>query len=501
MCLDEKSLAVLEQFKQDHAEYEETVETETSAEMNENETRQKTAKGEANAVASLVAYLIGVRPEQFGKEFDPGVFERMEGEDAAKIVRSLCAIRNSLLRQPKTIMQEMQMNMKNLDTMPELIDPEYFRYLESKGIRLIKGSRMKPIVEYVVCINQEISNRINNCLNLVPAYVNKDYIRDMIVIPGGTKEKEAQAMIDRMKAYYNSYPFHCAINWPMEAKYFHTDVENILDPKPEGNILLNDRRFLTLLYRVHGEDFTDYGRFSDAAPETKERLGSFVNEHTGTVLLVDCENADPFKLVAALDSLRGSDALRNGGIGKIVLFDDYHTVDAWDILENHVKIPVEHEEVERVLGNKSLVDIALTAGACRMHWEEGVNSFMIASSDSDFWGMMRAMPDASFLILAEDSKISRDAVRVYDEHGIGVCMVDDFAANLAGLREDAVRIGIEKRLNNVITLNLYDMMDGLYDSLRLTPSCAERENDLRRYGRSLKAEIGPDGEISFRIVA
>ena len=43
--------------------------------------------------------------------------------------------------------------------------------------------------------------------------------------------------------------------------------------------------------------------------------------------------------------------------------------------------------IERIKQNKSLVDIKLTARACQEHYQKQVDSFVIVSSDSDYWGL------------------------------------------------------------------------------------------------------------------
>lgn len=62
--------------------------------------------------------------------------------------------------------------------------------------------------------------------------------------------------------------------------------------------------------------------------------------------------------------------------------------------ESFVKIPVEHIMIERLKQNKSLVDIKLTARACQEHYQKQVDSFVIVSSDSDYWGLISCLtPD------------------------------------------------------------------------------------------------------------
>lgn len=91
-------------------------------------------------------------------------------------------------------------------------------------------------------------------------------------------------------------------------------------------------------------------------------------------------------------------------IEKIILYDDYHTSCGWDWLEKFIHIPVFHEEVERVTDRKSLVDIKMTAGVCEAYYKDNIDSFILCSSDSDYWGLISSVKDAHFLVMYEYSK-------------------------------------------------------------------------------------------------
>ena len=73
-------------------------------------------------------------------------------------------------------------------------------------------------------------------------------------------------------------------------------------------------------------------------------------------------------------------------------------------MRSYTSIPVEHILIERIKQNKSLVDIKLTARACKEHYQNEVDSFVIVSSDSDYWGLISSMPDAGFLVMIEREK-------------------------------------------------------------------------------------------------
>lgn len=86
-------------------------------------------------------------------------------------------------------------------------------------------------------------------------------------------------------------------------------------------------------------------QLSDDGAFVKNNIYDFVNASEKTVIVVDCENSDPYKLCA---TLRNLDREIMQKITTILLFDDIHTVTAWRILESYTDIPVEHIMTERI---------------------------------------------------------------------------------------------------------------------------------------------------------
>ena len=124
----------------------------------------------------------------------------------------------------------------------------------------------------------------------------------------------------------------------------------------EGNVLYNDKKFATLLYQWHCDAFTEYSKVSDAGAFVKNKIYDFIDDSEKTVLVVDCENSDPYKLCATLKNL---DYEVMQKITAIILFDDVHTATAWRILENYTRIPVEHIMIERIKQNKPVHDASV----------------------------------------------------------------------------------------------------------------------------------------------
>ena len=103
-------------------------------------------------------------------------------------------------------------------------------------------------------------------------------------------------------------------------------------------------------------------------------------------------------------------------------------------------IKTERIEVERVTDAKSLVDIKMTAGVCRAFYEENIQSFILLSSDSDFWGLISSLPEANFIVMIEYDKCGANIKRVLKENSIYYCSIDDFCSgNIEDIKNLALR--------------------------------------------------------------
>ena len=114
---------------------------------------------------------------------------------------------------------------------------------------------------------------------------------------------------------------------------------------PPSSVLRPAKRFLPILfckecrilYRINDAQFTEFRFITDIGDGVRNDLESFLESCERIVLSVDCENSDPYKLCAVLGGLReaalhSDDADSFSKLQKIILYDDVHTVDAWDIL-------------------------------------------------------------------------------------------------------------------------------------------------------------------------
>ena len=446
---------------------------------------QITYKDSTYELISKIAFLIGVPQSIFEAVREPpqlDVFTQLSKDKSARIIRNLCIIRTSIERNFRKINDVMRFEHRGLLTMPdEWIPSASMQQLNEDGIVFMKKSSTK-LFQHIIEINRIISDRINNCKNLFPTWINWLYIKELFVMPDGLTEEGTKQAADTYYANRSYYPYRMYINWI---------------PMDEGNILYNDKKFATLLYQWHCDEFTEYNKVSDAGDYVKNNIYDFVNNSEKTVVVVDCENSDPYKLCA---TLRNLDYEVIQKISKIILFDDPRTVSAWRILESYVKIPVEHIMTERVKQNKSLVDIRLTARACQEHYQNLVDSFVIVSSDSDYWGLISSMPDARFLVMIEREKCSADMKATLASSEIFYCYLDDFySGNSEDIKRDALFKEMARWIDNSIHLNVNDMFDAAMRNTRIEMTPAEQKQFYEKHIRHMTLSIDENGNVPLAL--
>ena len=435
-------------------------------------------------IVSKVAYLIGVPKHIFENEHEPPkleIYEALDKDKAARIIRNLCVVRAAIERKFGKINDKIRKEYKTIYSLPELIPQDALRQLELDGASFYKKSSTK-LAHHIIEINKLIRDRINNCKHIFPVWLNWDYIRDLFNMKDGLTEEGTKAAAGVYFTNLECYPYSIFINW---------------NPQPNGNILYNDKKFVTLLYQWHNDYFGDYSKVSDVGSFVKSNIYDFIDDAKRVVMAVDCENSDPYRLCA---TLKGLDQDITAKIQKIMLFDDVHTVDAWRILESHTKIPVEHIMTERVKQSKSLVDIELTAMTCREHYVNLVDSFIIVSSDSDYWGLISSLPEAKFLVMIEREKCGPDMKAALANSGIFYCYIDDFyTGDGEDLKKNALFNELYKTLDDALKLNVYDMLDAALIATRIDMTAAAKRQFFEKHIRPMKLVIDDDGNATLEL--
>lgn len=430
-----------------------------------------------------VAFLLGVKRSLVFKYYDEcyhDTFNSLFEDRNATIIRYLCKIRTTLFQRFGKTDYEMKFNLSNLDRL-EWFDAENIHQLEEWGIPIIKANYRCEL--YLEDVTGLINEYIDNCRPIFEDWINFEYIRNLFYIPKYTKKNVLRAEREKYKLNFSYYPFQMYIYWK--------------EPKECGNKLHSDEKFLNFIYTLNGDYIGDRSKFRDATEDTKTNIYDFIRDGYKIAIAVDCENSDVFKIYGVLKNLNQEELAR---IEKIMLFDDAHTTTAWEWLGKFTKIPIQHIEVERVTELKSLVDIKMTAGVCTAFYRDGIDSFIICSSDSDFWGLISSLPKANFLVMYEYSKCGRPIKEALEEHGIFHCAIDDFfTGNATELKRSVLLDKLKEWLPQILGMNGMELTRRLYEETRITTSEKEIENFYNKYIKTLRLKIHEAGEFYIDI--
>ncbi len=434
-------------------------------------------------IVSRVAYLIGVNRKYFtseGEGLSIQIFNQLELQKKARIIRNLCILRTQIEHNFLKVCKAIQQEGRSMIGMPEMLPSEAFDQLDKDGINIY--THLKEPSPFLYMLNQNIKDRINNCKDIFPVWLSWEYLSDIFIMPDGMTDQGTKRAAKTFYENINCYPYKAYINWI---------------PEEEGNILYNDRVFVTLLYKQHCDEFRELNFVSDVSDYTKQNIYSFIEKSNKCVFVVDCENSDPYDLCAAIRNL---DPEKLEKIEKVILFDDIHAASAWQLLQSYIEIPVEYIMIERLKDNKSLADIKVAARTCREYYENQVDSFVLVSSDSDYWGLLEELPEANFLIMVEHTKCSGALKEKLVSNGIFYCYIDSFYVEGGKeIRDAALNIELKRTFENELDLNLNEIMNEVLNRTRIRMSDSEKREYIKKnIKRKLTLDITDTGNVSLK---
>lgn len=439
---------------------------------------------ETHEIVSMVGYLIGVAKSNFENESNPmkfEVFNELEQNRNARIVRNLSIVRTNIERNFGEINTQLRYDFKTLYDLPEYISYESLIQLANDGIYLGKPACLPR--QHIIEINKHMCERINNCKELFPVWLNWEYLRKIFIMPNGLTVPGIERAA---KTYYSNlsrYPYGIYINWEGE---------------DNGNILYNDKKFVSLLYRNNGKIFYDSSKVTDASRSTKDNIYRFLDETKNAIVVVDCENSDPYKLYAMLKNLDEKALIDK--VKKIILCDDSHTTKTWSILEQFTNIPIEYELVERLKEDKSLVDHKLIAKTCKEVYKNNIDSILLFSSDSDYWGMISEVSDASFMVMVESGKCGPDIKNALVRSEVPFVYIDDFCTgNCYEMTVSVVLSEVRHRLGEMFHVNMREMLDDICRELRANMTYEEKLVFYNRFIKSMHLSIGETGDATLEL--
>lgn len=446
---------------------------------------QYSPKSSVHHIVSTVAYLLGVRRQIFENEYEPPgieVFQNLSQVRDARIIRNLCMLRTAIERNFSQILYEFRYNMKNLNTLPQMVPVECLTELERDGISLYRVNH--KIQMYLIDINGCIQKHIASCKRLFPVWLNWDYIKELFLMPGGCSETKLKLAANQYYRNLDNCPYQVYINWRWDGSEL-------------GNLLYNDEKFLTLLYKSHHDHFVDLSKVTDAGEQTKKDIYQFLASGERVIIVVDCENSDPYKLCAVLNNLKNQNLEQR--VTKIILCDDEHTATAWEILDHFTDIPVEYELIKRVKAGKSLVDPKLVAKVCREVYRDDIDSVILFASDSDYWGMISEVAEANYLVMVERSKCSQNFENAMADAGIPYAYIDDFCTGSSyAMKASSVIVELRHRLSE-FRIDIRGLLEDSARAARANMSASDLQQFYDRYVKPMKLTISKNGEISLEL--
>ncbi len=445
--------------------------------------RKVSSNGAQHEVVSRIAYMIGVDKKHFENKNNPlkmEVYEELDRHKSAMIIRDLCIIRAAVFTKYTAIFHILlKENYRSIGGLVECIPLESIQRLSDNGVILPVNGR--DIDSFIIAANAAIRDRINNCHEFIPDWIEWNYIFEFFAMPTGFTKEEIKEESKKYRDNINLYPYRKYIYWPVSE---------------QGNILHDDRKFVTLLYEWHGEEFKNLNLVCGVGDYTKDSIYDFIEESRKTVFVVDCENSDPYALCAAISGLDPDKLVK---IEKVILYDDIHAASAWEMLSYYIDIPVEYVMITRIMDNKSLADIKVTSRICREHYKNNVDSFVLVSSDSDFWGVIEDLEDARFIFMVQHEKFGYTFRNTLISKGIFYCFIDNFyAGDAMDIKRDAISREFARLLKGALDINLRDMLDNALYHTRISMSMEEKAKFIKKYIKpKLDLEIDDEYNVSL----
>lgn len=361
------------------------------------------------SVSYTIGYLLGVR-DDFLDQIDSSK-EAQELKDTlnknvdALIVRTLNNIRTNLMLGFKQVSRTASQYSANFTAIyDQSAFKEDFKILHRYDVH-IEANR-SDANDYIANANKEIEKRLIFLKPLFPDWVEFKYIDNMFRMPANIQNSSKAFQVNQ-----NCYPYKRYFNWS--------------NPSLNGNILVNDLKILSIIYEDNGDSFQLFEKVRGASKIVFEGISEFLSNGCKIQAFIDGENISPYKFQAMIASLTDDELDK---IEKIVVICDMQfSVNAWDYLEDFsYEVPVEVVKVERLIENKSLVDHTLVARISKSIYKDNVDSIILASSDSDFWSVIRDFSEANFLVMVEENQCSYNFKDALWSSNVFYCYLDRF---------------------------------------------------------------------------
>ena len=455
-----------------------------------NSTRAETQKTKREIV-SRIAFLIGIDDRYFGigqneninPQFYRSVYDEMNQDKEARIVRHLCRLRTKLQRNFKAIFTEMNSDIKNLDSIPDLVPQDSLKSLEADGIQFVRARRR--LDEYIVDVHNYLLPHVPNCQKFLPEWIKWPYVRNLFFITRGNTTEGNRDAARIYSEFRDLFPYQAFINWNPD--------------EGDGNILRDDAKFIPILYERNRDRFYDMSKVTDAGDAALTNPEDFFANASRVIIAVDCENADPCKVIGIMKDLDAKGMINK--VKKILLVDDEHTSAQWRALRRNENLPLEYYLTDRVKDEKSAVDVALTIKFYREIAESRlsdtpVDSAIIISSDCDFWPLIELTPEIKFLVMLEYDNCSQAYYQRLQNNDVPFFYIDEFftAGNIE-LKTEVVLQEVIREIeeNHLSKLNLFSVINRALSKIDLKMNESEISQFIEKYIANMTVGFAKNG--------
>lgn len=433
----------------------------------------------SNKVVTIIEYLLGVSEKVLNTYCDAETVAKIADRPAAQIVRALSIVRMSIFKNFDAVDYDLKYNMKNLDVQ-EHFASEVIATLCDNNVPLLKTNYDADA--YIRYVTELLSKHIDECKDLFPSCIEFSYIKKLFIPKGYSDTNVRKREMRKYIANMPLYPIGLYICW---------------EPKDRGNILLNDEKFLTILYQENKDKFNKAYLFKDVSQMAKGVINDFIAEAEKVIFAVDCENVDPYKLFGMISSL--SSKVRNK-IGEVILYDDVNANVAWGSFENLVSIPVTHIRTVRVLEHKSVVDAQLIMGVMKACYESSTDSVVLCSSDSDFLPLIQVLKDIKFMVLYEKCKCSNVTIGNLKNNGVPFYALDNFyQADNDELQKSVFIDSLKKLLPTYIGRKVEDLFKAIQEETHQALTDVQMKKYYDTYLKKIRLDVNEDGVLSVSV--
>lgn len=134
------------------------------------------------------------------------------------------------------------------------------------------------------------------------------------------------------------------------------------------------------------------------------------------------------------------------------------------------------------------------------HYKNNVDSFILVSSDSDYWGLISSLPEARFLVMIERENCGQDLKNALLNAGIFYCYIDDFySGNAEDIKLGALFKEMERYIDQTVRLNINEMFSAALKATRIEMSSSEKKQFIAKYLKTMQMEITDDGDVVLQL--